>query len=70
VQRLRPIACLTSFPAAFGFLNGAAIVDAHARVEVGIVAGVLAGVFFGLVFGGVRGKWLDKVFGLALRLPT
>jgi hypothetical protein len=55
--------CLTCFPAALGFQGGAAAFDAHARVEVGIVAGALAGVFFGLVFGGVRGKRLDKVFG-------
>jgi hypothetical protein len=61
--RFRLVLCLICFPAALVFLGGAAAVDAHARVEVGIVAGVLAGVFFGLVFGGVRGKWLDKVFG-------
>jgi hypothetical protein len=63
VQRLRLILCLTFFPAALAFLGGAAAQDAHANVAVGLSAGALVGIFFGLVFGGVRGKWLDKVFG-------
>jgi hypothetical protein len=32
-------------------------------VTVVLVAGALVGIFFGLIFGGVRGKWLDYVFG-------
>jgi hypothetical protein len=43
VKLLRLILRLTFFPAAFAFLGGAAAADAHARVEVGLVAGALAG---------------------------
>jgi hypothetical protein len=53
------VLALLGFVPAFAMIGAAAALDADRRVGVGLAAGT----FFGLVFAGVRGRWVDGIFG-------
>jgi hypothetical protein len=44
-------------------LGGAAAYDSGGNQAVSMTVGALFGLLLDLVFGGVRGKWLDTIFG-------
>jgi Na+/H+ antiporter NhaA len=48
---------------AFAVLGAGVTLDTREPVWIGLTAGIVVGVFFGLGFGGVRGRWVDAIFG-------
>jgi hypothetical protein len=62
---LRMILSLAFMVPTWAILGAFAHLDAFGRRAVigGAIVGGIVGVFFGLGFGGVKGKWVDWLFG-------
>jgi hypothetical protein len=45
------------------FLGAAGAYDSGGNQAVSMTVGALFGLLLGVVFGGVRGRWLDSIFG-------
>jgi len=57
------ILSLAFFVPACALLGGFSTLDSGMPTWCGLTVGSAIGVFFGLAFGGVRGRWLDYIYG-------
>jgi hypothetical protein len=63
MKHIRLILSLAIMVPAFAMLGAFATLDSGGKLLFGLTVGTGIGVFFGLLFGGVKGQWLDFIYG-------
>jgi len=63
MKRIRLSLSLGIMIPAFSILGALANLDTGANPLFGLIVGAAIGTFFGLLYGGVKGRWVDAIFG-------